>query len=215
MVIGKDLAGYFPRVLSTKGHIVLSRSNITGNLIVSGRMKSMQGEDNSTFNNRTIVRQVDPYLKMLSTDCVLVPPVKRSASCRGCTECKKTYLPDPARQEEQMALLKQNLAYCTKLQKFKAQYVYNNQLKDLPVYDTACKRVALSLEKKLCKENLYDAFIDCVEDFIERGVLKYPEDAMNKLQQSFIPLCIHLERVVLHHYLYVEINLFGLVITLL
>ena len=110
MVIGKDLAGYFPRVLSTKGHIVLSRSNITGNLIVSGRMKSMQGKDNSTFNNRTIVRQVDPYLKMLSTDCVLVPPVKRCTSCRGCTECKKTYLPDP-HQFQQMALNSSLLDY--------------------------------------------------------------------------------------------------------
>ena len=94
-----------------KGHIVLSQFNITGNLIVSGRMKSMQGEDSSTFNNRTIVRQIDPYLKMLSTDCVLVPPIKRGSSCRDCTECKKTYLRGPARQEEQMALLKQNLQY--------------------------------------------------------------------------------------------------------
>ena len=51
MVIGKDLAGYFPKVLATKGHIVLSRSNITGNLIVSGRMQSMLGENNSTFDN--------------------------------------------------------------------------------------------------------------------------------------------------------------------
>ena len=143
----------FSRIFSqspfNKGHIVLSRSNITGNLIVSGCMKSMQGKDNSTFNNRTIVRQVDPYLKMLSTDCVLVPPVKRCASCRGCTECKKTYLPDPARQEEQMALLKQNLQYCTQEKKFKAAYVYNSSLENLPTYEAACKRVAISLERKL------------------------------------------------------------------
>ena len=113
VVIGKDLAGYFPKVLSTKGHVVLSRSNIIGNLIISGRMKTMLGEDSSTFNNPTIIRQVDPFLKMLSTDCELVTPIKRCTSCRGGTECKKTYLPDPARQEEEMALLKKNLQYCT------------------------------------------------------------------------------------------------------
>ena len=59
IVVGKDLAGYFPKVFSTKDHMVLSRSAITGNLIISGRMKTMSGEDSSTFNNRTIVRQVD------------------------------------------------------------------------------------------------------------------------------------------------------------
>ena len=141
----KDLAGYFPTVLSTKGHVVLSRSNITGNLIISGRMKTMLGEDSSTFDNRTIVRQVDPYLNMLSTDCVLVPPIKRCASCKGCTECKKTHLPDPVRQEEQIALLKQNLWYCLKEKKYKASYVYNELLPTLPVFEAACKRVAISL----------------------------------------------------------------------
>ena len=139
IVIGNDLAGYFPKVLSTKGHMVLRQSATTGNLIISGRMKTMLGEDSYTFNNRTIVRQVDPYLKMLSTDCVLVPPIKRCASCSGCTECKKTYLPDPAQQEEQIALLKQNLWYCLKEKKYKASYVYNQLLPTLPDYEAAAK----------------------------------------------------------------------------
>ena len=129
------------------------------------------GEDPSTFNNRTIIRQADPYLKMLSTDCVLVPPIKRCASCRGCTECKKTYLPDPARQEEQMALLKQNLQYCTLEKKFKAAYVYNELLPTLPVHEAAYKRVAISLERKLTKDGLYQAFTNCIEEFIEKGAL--------------------------------------------
>ena len=54
--------------------------------------------------------------------------------------------------------------------------------------------MALSLEKKLIKENLYDEFADCVEDFIERGVLKYPEQRMDKLQRSFIPLTYTLRK---------------------
>ena len=89
IVIGKDLAGYFPKVLSTKGHMVLSRSAITGNLIISGRMKTMLGEDSSTFNNRTIVRQVDPYLKMLSTDLCWCPLSRGVPLVRGVLNARR------------------------------------------------------------------------------------------------------------------------------
>ena len=56
-----------------------------------------------------------------------------------------------------MALLKQNLQYCALEKKFKASYVYNELLPTLPVYEAACKRVAISLERKLTKDGLYQA----------------------------------------------------------
>ena len=69
--------------------MVLSQSAITGKLIVSGRMKTMIGDDPSTFNNKSVVtcavrsQPVDKYLKMLSSEAILVPPVKRCNRCKG------------------------------------------------------------------------------------------------------------------------------------
>ena len=91
------------------------------------------------------VQPVDQYLKMLSTDAILVPPIKRCASCKGCKECKKSHLPDPARQKEQVQLIRQNLFFDEEISRYRASYVYNNRLQDLPVYEAACKRVPISL----------------------------------------------------------------------
>ena len=157
-------------------------------------METMLDDDPSTFNNKSVVscavrsQPVDKYLKMLSSYAVLVPPVKRCSMCKGCVECKKTHLPDPARQEEQITILKQNLQYCPATSKYKASYTYNELLPTLPVYEAACKRVAISLERKLVKDGLHQAFTNCIEDFIENGVLKYPEPRLRRLQRSYIPL---------------------------
>ena len=72
--------------------------------------------------------------------------------------------------------------------------MYNELLSTLPVYEAACKRVAISLERKLTKDGLYQAFTNCVEEFIEKGVLKYPEPRLNNLQRSFIPLTYTLRK---------------------
>ena len=69
-----------------------------------------------------------------------------------------------------------------------------NSEESFDIWKTVVVKRLLSLEKKLIKEDFYDAFTDCVEDFIEKGVLIYPEQRMDKLHQSFIPLTYTLRR---------------------
>ena len=53
VVIGKDVAGLFPKVLECKEHMVLSESQVTGAPIVSGRMQSL--DSNVHFKNKSIM----------------------------------------------------------------------------------------------------------------------------------------------------------------
>ena len=80
VVIGKDLASLFPKAVSYKNNMILSESRITGGPIISGRMDSSTSELN--YNNKTVVQkqQVDPYLKMLSSDSINIAPIKRCVS---------------------------------------------------------------------------------------------------------------------------------------
>ena len=82
VVIGKDLASLFPKAVGYKNNMVLSESRITGGPIISGRIYSSTSEFN--HNNKTVVQkqQVDPYLKMLSSDSINVAPIKRCVSCK-------------------------------------------------------------------------------------------------------------------------------------
>ena len=54
--------------------------------------------------------------------------------------------------------------------------------------------MAISLEKKLVKDGLHQAFTNCIEEFIANGVLKYPEPRLSSLQRSYIPLTYTLRR---------------------
>ena len=147
------------------------------------------------MNNKSVINQnnfasQDQLLKHLSTDVVNVAPVKRCATCTGCKECKKSYLPDQERQREQIELIKAKLIYNSNAGHYETKYVYNEQLGELPVYDEACRRMMSALERKLQRENLTQKYNDCVEDFFKRGVLQWTSEnaSMQNLQKSYIPL---------------------------
>ena len=52
---------------------------------------------------------------------------------------------------------------------YTAEYPYNELLSELPTNEVACLRMMKSLEAKLKKEGLVDAFNENVADFMCRG----------------------------------------------
>ena len=74
--------------------------------------------------------------------------------------------------------------------KYKASYPYNGLLSQLPTNEKPCMRMMKSLETKLKKEGLTQAFNDNVTDFMNRGIIRWITDVpgIESLQRSYIPL---------------------------
>ena len=113
--------------------VCISRSNITGNFILSG--KAISTSEETMMNNRTMVTEPDKMFNELTTESINVAPVKRCARCIGCVSCKKTHLPDQARQLAQ----KESLIFSKG--SYKASYPYNKLLAQLPENKEATLRM--------------------------------------------------------------------------
>ena len=50
-------------------------------------------------------------LKEITSDSIIVPPVKRCIKCVGCKSCKKIHLPDQARPLDQQEIVKKTLSF--------------------------------------------------------------------------------------------------------
>jgi hypothetical protein len=230
ITIGKDQCALFPVLLDACNGVAISKSNITGRCILSGRAKS---NSNTMMANKTVVReetsksssltwsetvknkadpskletctklsspedisrtvnrwpeQKDMLLKELNTDSINVHPIKRCSKCSNCRDCKKNHLPDQTRQREQAEIVKNSLTFDNG--KYKASYPYNGLLSQLPTNEQPCMRMMKSLETKLKKEGLTQAFNDNVTDFMNRGVIRWIKDVpgIESLQRSYIPL---------------------------
>ena len=94
IMIGKGACHLFPTVLECAPGLQLSRSNILGKLIVSGRAEA---QDNSCLNkmvviNKTITSQNNDLV--LYADRIMESPLKRCLTCVNCQACKKEIRPD-------------------------------------------------------------------------------------------------------------------------
>ena len=92
-MIGKGTFHLFPIVLECEPGLQLSKSNISGRLIVSGRA---QGKENSCTNqmvviNKSMVSHNDPFLM---GDRIIESPLKCCQTCKSCVACKKEIRPD-------------------------------------------------------------------------------------------------------------------------
>ena len=100
-------------------------------------------EDNLSVQCRTVTSgnaDSDVLLKFMSS--VECPnPLKRCIRCQKCDQCKKTYLPDQEKNEKMIEVLKQNVLYDEKEKCYQANYVYNEEIKNLPSYETEVLRM--------------------------------------------------------------------------
>ena len=85
----------------------------------------------------------------LSTESINVDRVKRCARCMGCTSCKKSHLPDQARQLAQEKAVNQSLTFSKGF--YQVSYPYNKLLAQLPENKQASLRIMKSLGANLKK----------------------------------------------------------------
>ena len=78
ITIGKDNADLFPVVKDFHNGVCISRSNITGQFIISG--KAISTSEETMMNNRTIVTKPDKMFNELTTESIYVAPVKKCAA---------------------------------------------------------------------------------------------------------------------------------------
>ena len=212
IIIGKDRADLFPVILEAENGIALSRSKMTGDILISG--KAIHVDDRTIQNNRQVfsrrsiarspqisadvvqnknITSTADILGAISTDIIDVPPIKRCVRCTGCTSCKKVYKPDAVRQEAQTEIIKN----CIQLDEvngyYVASYPHNQLLPELPENREAVKKMMISLEKKLVRNNLVEAFNKQVAEAIKKGAIHIDCMGLEGLQQSFIPLTYSLK----------------------
>ena len=225
ITIGKDQAALFPSMLQVVNGVCISKSNITGRYILSGRAISSNDDCQISANKTCVTMMCDDekiqgcqiqeetveimnhntcydnndknFLKEITSDSITVPPVKRCIKCVGCKSCKKIHLPDQARQMAQAQIVKDSLTFDVETGMYTASYPYNKFLSQLEVNQSPCKRMMISLEAKLRKENLVQSFNDNVNDFIQRGVIKWVDElpGIENLQRSYIPLTFTLKMI--------------------
>ena len=109
-MIEKGVCHLFPTVWECELGLQLSKSNISGRLIVSGRA---QGKENSCLNqmvviNKSMVSHNDPFLL---GDRIMESPLKRCQTCKNCVACKKEMQPDEVRQIKQKEQVMGNLYF--------------------------------------------------------------------------------------------------------
>ena len=128
LVIGTDNLALHPTRVSVVDGIVLNKSNITGNYLLAGcsskgdpnlqkeatvadgETKMMKKAPKSYQNKTEIIPSEDSLLKFLSQ--VEIPnPLKRCLKCKGCTDCRKSYLPDQQKNEAMNEVLKKSVSY--------------------------------------------------------------------------------------------------------
>ena len=68
-------------------------------------------------------------------------------------------------------VLKQNVLYNEKERCYEATYIYNEEIKNLPTYETEVLRMQTNLERKLDSALKTDQFNQQTEDFFNRKVL--------------------------------------------
>ena len=212
IIIGKDRADLFPVIIEAENGIALSRSKLTGNILVSG--KAIHVEDRNIrsncqvftrgsiahpaqisadiLQNKSVACTAD-ITGMISTDIIDIPPIKRCVRCQGCSSCRKVYKPDAVRQEAQSEVIKECIKLDEKNGYYVASYPHNQLLPQLPENREAVKKMMISLEKKLIKHNLVDAFNARVAEDIKTGVLLTSCVGLEGLQESFIPLTYSLK----------------------
>ena len=143
-----------------------------------------------SYQNKTeIIPSEDSLLKFLSQ--VEIPnPLKRCLKCKGCTDCRKSYLPDQQKNEAMNEVLKKSVSYNQKEKFFVAKYIYKEELKTLSTYEREVLRMMISLEQRLIRSNKVKHFNDQVADFFARDVFRWVPTAEidNVKQKSFIPL---------------------------
>ena len=69
------------------------------------------------------------FLKQITSDSIIVPPVKRCIKCVGCKSCKKIHLPDQTRQLAHSTIVKESLTFDGT--NYTASYAYNKYLTQL------------------------------------------------------------------------------------
>ena len=238
ITVGKDHASLFPQMIDCHNGVCISKSRITGKMIISGRAYSSSSHDQ--MNNKTVMQadteniraphalQYSPIkdsfcnaqnvdhgvsqnsvrpkqqvpcdekkiLHEISTDSINVPPVKRCGKCLSCKNCKKTHLPDEARQTIQKEIVQQSLSYSQEKGYYTASYPYNRLLSQLQENKEPSLRMMKNLETKLQKEGLIDRFNEAIKDFFNRGVIKWTTDlpGLQDMQKSYIPLTYTLRK---------------------
>ena len=83
----KDNVDLFPVVKDFHNGVCISRSNITGNFILSG--KAISPREEKMMNNRIMVTEPDKMFNELTTESINVAPVKRCARCIGCVAARR------------------------------------------------------------------------------------------------------------------------------
>ena len=109
-MIGKGACHLFPTVLECESGLQLSRSNISGRLIVSGRAERKESSclNQMVVINKSIMSQNDT---VLLGDRIMELPLKRCLTCRNCVACKKEMRPDQVRQIRQKEQIMNNLSF--------------------------------------------------------------------------------------------------------
>ena len=86
---------------------------------VNTETKMIKKAPKSCQNKTEIIPSDDSLLKFLSQ--VEIPnPLKRCLKCKGCTDCKKSYLPDQQKNEAMNEVLKKSVSYNPKEKHFVA-----------------------------------------------------------------------------------------------
>ena len=164
LMIGKGACHMFSTVLECESGIQLSRSNISGKLIVSGRTER---KESSCLNqmiimnhNKSIINPANDPL--LVAERIMESPLKRCLTCKNCIACQKEMRPDQVRQIKQKEQAMNNLSF-DKEEGYSITYPKNTLLQELPENSESVKRMMKSLESKLIKNGLLSQFNECLK----------------------------------------------------
>ena len=170
---------YFPRYIAECGDLVLSKSQITGKMLIAGKLpdknqsidkiaspidkpasfidknaSSMDNpasfEDNSTrIQNTTVSTRDIDPVLKAIYNCDAPNPVKRCMKCASCVDCKKVLLPSEEKNLEMTKILQKNIRYSEDRKIFCVDYIYNSHLAQLPTYEKPVLNMQMNLEKRL------------------------------------------------------------------
>ena len=148
VIIGQDSRHLFPRRVTGKKGLQLLRSQITGNLILSG---TIFPEDDAHLPPTVNFRHADPIsnpirddtcsddsiIKLFSSDSMNDSPLKKCAKCLGCPECKKTKLPTSEQASVHSDMIHKSISYSEHDRRYTCEYPHNTLLDKLPTNEKA------------------------------------------------------------------------------
>ena len=177
ILLGSDLSTLLPRFHSKVGEYVLTKSVLSGKMI-------LQGGGNMRGQKRTVgltkcqilhVRQVKTDLEntFIRAESLGTSPARTCKQCLKCEHCNFSSLFQSKKETEELKLIEKNLTFNESTKRWTARYPKKVEIHNLTDnYHDALKRLN-SLERKLKRDdNLHNQFVDVFKEAVDRGLYR-------------------------------------------